>query len=48
MSELSVNSSGSDVRLSDSFIAMAEGIDDLICLATSHGEPFYLNPAGRR
>jgi two-component system, LuxR family, sensor kinase FixL len=48
MSELSANSSGSDIRLSDGLMALAEGIDDLVCLATSHGEPFYLNPAGRR
>jgi two-component system sensor kinase FixL len=48
MSELSTNSSAHDIRLTDSFMAMAEGIDDFVCLATSHGEPFYLNPAGRR
>jgi two-component system, LuxR family, sensor kinase FixL len=48
MTELSPNSPGFDIRLTDSFLAMAEGIDDFVCLATSHGEPFYLNPAGRR
>jgi two-component system sensor kinase FixL len=48
MGDLAINLSGSDVQLSDCFFAMAEGIDELICLATSHGEPFYLNPAGRR
>ncbi|MGD0384371.1 MAG: PAS domain S-box protein, partial [Thermoguttaceae bacterium] len=48
MSELSANSSAFDVRLTDSFLAMAEGINDFVCLASSHGEPFYLNPAGRR
>ncbi len=48
MTELSPNSPAFDVRLTDSFLAMAEGINDFVCLATSHGEPFYLNPAGRR
>jgi PAS domain S-box-containing protein len=48
MGELSANSSAFDVRLTDSFLAMAEGINDFVCLASSHGEPFYLNPAGRR
>lgn len=48
MSELSANSSAYDIRLTDSFMAMAEGINDFVCLATSHGEPFYLNPSGRR
>ena len=28
--------------------ALADSTADFICLATSHGEPFYLNPAGRR
>ena len=28
--------------------ALAESTADFVCLATSHGEPFYLNPAGRR
>jgi two-component system, LuxR family, sensor kinase FixL len=28
--------------------ALAEATADFICLTTSHGEPFYLNPAGRR
>jgi len=28
-------------------MAMAEGIKEFVCLATTHGEPFYLNPAGR-
>jgi len=28
--------------------ALAETALDFVCLATSHGEPFYLNPAGRR
>jgi len=27
---------------------LAEATTDFVCLATSHGEPFYLNPAGRR
>ena len=27
---------------------LAEASADFVCLATSHGEPFYLNPAGRR
>lgn len=27
---------------------LAEVADEFVCLATSHGEPFYLNPAGRR
>jgi two-component system sensor kinase FixL len=48
MGELSANSSAFDGRLTDSFLAMAEGINDFVCLASSHGEPFYLNPAGRR
>jgi two-component system, LuxR family, sensor kinase FixL len=48
MSETCPNNSPSDLRLSDSFIAVAEGVDDFVCLATSHGEPFYLNAAGRR
>ncbi len=48
MSELSINSSDSDGRLSECFLAVAEGIGDFVCLATAHGEPFYLNPAGRR
>ena len=28
--------------------ALADSTADFICLATSHGEPFYLNPAGRQ
>lgn len=28
--------------------ALAEAATEFVCLATSHGEPFYLNPAGRR
>ncbi len=48
MTESSANSSASDFHLSDSFMLMAEGLGDFVCLATSHGEPFYLNPAGRR
>lgn len=27
---------------------LAEAAAEFVCLATSHGEPFYLNPAGRR
>ncbi len=27
---------------------LAETTAEFVCLATSHGEPFYLNPAGRR
>ena len=27
---------------------LADAADEFVCLATSHGEPFYLNPAGRR
>ena len=27
---------------------LAEAATEFVCLATSHGEPFYLNPAGRR
>ncbi|HEY4760836.1 MAG TPA: PAS domain S-box protein, partial [Thermoguttaceae bacterium] len=41
-------SSGSEVRSFNSFQAVAEGSNDFICLATSHGEPYYINPAGRR
>ena len=48
MAESSENSSASDFRLADSFLVVSEGINDFVCLATSHGEPFYLNPAGRR
>ena len=29
------------------FRALAECVADFVCLATIHGEPFYLNPAGR-
>jgi PAS domain S-box-containing protein len=48
MAELPENASAFDARFTDSILAMTEGIDDFVCLATSHGEPFYLNPAGRR
>ena len=48
MSESTTNSSVSDTRLPDTLMAMAEGINNFVCLATSHGEPFYLNPAGRQ
>ncbi len=44
----SAENSVSDLRLADSFLVVAEGINDFVCLATSHGEPFYLNPAGRQ
>jgi len=27
---------------------LAEASADFVCLANSHGEPFYLNPAGQR
>ena len=27
---------------------LAEASDNFVCLANSHGEPFYLNPAGQR
>jgi len=37
-----------DERAKYGFVALAEGSDDFICLATAHGEPFYLNPAARR
>jgi two-component system, LuxR family, sensor kinase FixL len=30
------------------FRALADCADDFVCLATSHGEPFYLNMAARR
>jgi two-component system sensor kinase FixL len=34
-------------RLED-FLGLAEGSDEFICLASLHGKPLYLNPAGRR
>ncbi|MGA2619732.1 MAG: PAS domain S-box protein [Thermoguttaceae bacterium] len=30
------------------FRALADAMTDFVCLATTHGEPFYVNPAGRR
>lgn len=30
------------------FAALAESVDALVCMATLHGKPLYLNPAGRR
>jgi two-component system, LuxR family, sensor kinase FixL len=48
MAESSENLSAPDSRLVDSFLVVSEGISDFVCLATSHGEPFYLNPAARR
>jgi len=30
----------------DTFVALAHSVDAFICMATLHGKPFYLNPAG--
>ncbi|MBN2475501.1 MAG: PAS domain S-box protein [Pirellulales bacterium] len=32
----------------DTFVALAHSVDAFICMATLHGKPFYLNPAGCR
>jgi two-component system sensor kinase FixL len=39
---------GSEIPSAASFAAVAEGSGDCICLAGAHGEPFYINPGGRR
>jgi len=37
-----------DARHRDAFVALAHSVDAFICMATLHGKPFYLNPAGCR
>ncbi|MBN2581370.1 MAG: PAS domain S-box protein [Pirellulales bacterium] len=39
---------GSEIPTAASFAAVAEDSGDCIYVAGAHGEPFYLNPAGRR
>jgi two-component system sensor kinase FixL len=49
MNEFNENLPGSDIiKYLENFSAVFEGCGDFICLATSHGEPFYLNRPGRR